>query len=85
MIDQLRAGIFRLAWAVVRAKHRRDVTRADAMPPGVVAAAADVRTIMAATGLSQRVAADLYFRSSTIGLSAEQVIEYFLKHPEQVA
>lgn len=85
MIDHLRAGIFRLAWSAVRAAHRHGIAKDESLPPGVVDAAAEIQTIMAATGISQRESAELYYGYSAIGVSAEQIVEYFLMRPEKVA
>jgi hypothetical protein len=79
MIDHIKAGIFRLAWSAVRAAHRHGITRDESLPPGVVDAAAEIQTIMAAQAVkTQREAAEMCFRYLRIGVSSEQIIAYFL-------
>jgi hypothetical protein len=86
MIDHIKAGIFRLAWLAVRAKHRYGITRDESLPPGVVDAAAEIQTIMAAQAVkTQREAAQMCFRYRAIGVPPAQAIEHFLKYPESRA
>jgi hypothetical protein len=84
VIDHIKSGIFRLAWSAVRAANRYRIAKHESIPPGVVDAAAEIQTIMAAQAVkSQREAAQMCFRYRKIGVPPEQIIEYFLKHPER--